>query len=287
MGVWPIGAPRRWPYGVIADHLGDGDSRRSAQARYPNLPQTATLLRHSPQRMFTIALLCAALVFAISSMVGAAPVLGAGTYKATACGVNVRNQPYTSSKLRVSLKKDIRVTVVAKVSGGRWRASCAGNTVSGRAWYRISAIGGKSVRSLFGRSYVYGAAGLFKTYVPPSFTKYTACRVNLRTSPSTSATTSDVVDTDTKATIAVAVSGTAWSTTCDGLAVSGASWYRISAIDGQSVQSLYGVSYVYSASGLFKDAPTPQPPPQSDPPSPTPTPTPTPQPNPMPGTTDG
>jgi GH25 family lysozyme M1 (1,4-beta-N-acetylmuramidase) len=246
--------------------------------RYPNLPQTATLAHPSSQRLVTIALLCAALLFVVSSMVGTAPVLGAGTYKATACSVNLRNNPYTTAKLRASLKKDTRVTVTAKVYGGRWKARCAGDSLSGRYWWRISAIGGKSVQSLFGRPYVYGAAKLFKSWTPPSFTKYAACRVNLRTSASTSATSKDIIETDTKVTVAVSVSGTSWSTTCADAAVSGSSWYRISAINGKSVQSLYGVSYVYSASGLFKNAPTPVS---------TPTPTPTPVPTPMPGTTDG
>jgi hypothetical protein len=43
-------------------------------------------------------------------------------------------------------------------------------------------------------------------------------------------------------------------------------WYRINAINGKSVKSLYGVSYLYGASGLFKSTtssptPTPTPPP--------------------------
>jgi GH25 family lysozyme M1 (1,4-beta-N-acetylmuramidase) len=261
------------------------------------LPQTATLAHPPTQRLVTIALLCAALLFAVSAMAGASPVLGAGSYKATACSVNLRNNPYTTAKLRATLKKDTRVTVTVKVTGGRWKATCAGNAVSGRGWWRIVAIGGKSIQSLFGRPYVYGAAGMFKSWTPPSFTKYTACRVNLRTSASTSATSKDIVPTDTKTTVAVSVSGTSWSTTCGGATVSGSSWYRISAINDKSVQSLYGTPYVYSASGLFKNAPTPAsaptptPTPPGSTPTPTPTPTaaptPTPQPTPMPGTTDG
>ena len=34
-------------------------------------------------------------------------------------------------------------------------------------------------------------------------------------------------------------------------------WYRISAINGRSVKSLYGVTYLYAAIGLFKSLPKP------------------------------
>ena len=47
--------------------------------------------------------------------------------------------------------------------------------------------------------------------------------------------------------------------------MSGPSWYQISAVNGTSVQSLYGVSYVYAASGLFKTAVTVAPPPTPTP----------------------
>jgi SpoIID/LytB domain protein len=43
------------------------------------------------------------------------------------------------------------------------------------------------------------------------------------------------------------------------VAVSGSSWHRISAINGKSVSSLYGVTYLYGASKLFKTATSPTP----------------------------
>ena len=46
------------------------------------------------------------------------------------------------------------------------------------------------------------------------------------------------------------------STTCSGKAVSGKSWYRISSVNGKSVKSLYGVTYLYSATGLYKSTVT-------------------------------
>jgi hypothetical protein len=107
------------------------------------------------------ALMSALLLFSISAVSVPTQVLGAST-KAAACNANLRAKPYVSAKLKKTIKTNTRVTVATTVTGGRWRVTCAGKTVSGRSWYRISAINGKSVRSLFGRSYLYGATGLFK-----------------------------------------------------------------------------------------------------------------------------
>ena len=46
----------------------------------------------------------------------------------------------------------------------------------------------------------------------------------------------------------------AWSRSCAGKPVSGRAWYRISKINGTSVRSLYGVSYLYAPAGLFTTA---------------------------------
>ena len=144
-----------------------------------------------------------------------------------------------------------------------WRTTCAGKAVSGKTWYRILSVNGKSVKSLYGVTYLYAASGLFKDYVPPAFTRYTACRVNARTGPASSTTAKAVLPTDTKVLVATQVSGTSYSTTCSGKAVSGSAWYRITSVNGTSTQSLYGVSSVYAAAGLFKTtltttaAPTP------------------------------
>jgi lysozyme len=55
-------------------------------------------------------------------------------------------------------------------------------------------------------------------------------------------------------TTVAAVSGGSWRATC-GTSVKGSRWLRIVAINGRSVRSLYGVSAVYAASGLFKAIP--------------------------------
>jgi hypothetical protein len=86
----------------------------------------------------------------------------ASTSMAAACtGVNVRTGTSTSSTVRTQLATSAVVTVVAKVSGSSWQATCPSAT-SGSKWYRISAINGKSVKSLYGVSYLYAAAGVLK-----------------------------------------------------------------------------------------------------------------------------
>jgi GH25 family lysozyme M1 (1,4-beta-N-acetylmuramidase) len=175
------------------------------------------------------------------------------------------------------------VVATARVTGGSWRTTCAGKAVSGKTWFRITSVGGKSVKSLYGVTYLYSAVGLFKAYVPPAFIRYAACRANLRTGPASSTTAKTVLPIDTKVLVATQVSGTSYSTTCSGKAVSGSTWYRITAVNGTSVQSKYGVSSLYAASGLFKSTltttsvptPTPTPAPTATP-KPTATPTPTP-----------
>jgi GH25 family lysozyme M1 (1,4-beta-N-acetylmuramidase) len=83
-------------------------------------------------------------------------------------------------------------------------------------------------------------------------TTYAAnCPVNLRTTTSTSATVVDVISTDTVVTASGTVSGGAWSATCVS-DVSGSSWYAITAVNGKTTTSLYGVSPVYAATGLFR-----------------------------------
>jgi stage II sporulation protein D len=74
----------------------------------------------------------------------------------------LRTGPGTSYAIQTTLRLTSRVTVVASVGGGSWSATCNGAALSGTHWFRITAVNGKSVQSLFGRMYLYGASGLFK-----------------------------------------------------------------------------------------------------------------------------
>jgi len=86
------------------------------------------------------------------------------------------------------------------------------------------------------------------------------CTALLRESPATSAASIVSMPAGTIVTTTGTVSGGSWSATCV-TAVSGSTWYVITAVGGTSVSSLFGVSVAYAATGLF--APTTSPPPPS------------------------
>ncbi len=249
---------------------------------------------------FLAALLSAFFLFGLTFAFTPGNVLGAATM-AAACGVNLRTTASVSGAIRSTVGTGTRITVVSTVTGGSWRATCGGRSVSGKRWYRISAINGRSVASLYGRSYLYGATGLIKAVAvvptptpsptptatltprpstpaptpsptptptpspspsPSTTTLAAACDgVNLRTSASTSGAIKTSVITNTTVTVVATVTGGSWQTPCAGASVSGSTWYRISTVNGKSVSALYGVSYLYAATGLFKvvaaPAPTP------------------------------
>ena len=223
--------------------------------------------------------LSAILVFAVAAVSLPGEVRAATTTTAL-CRVYLRATPSTSARARTVINAGMKVSVVSTVTGGAWRGTCAGKSVSGKTWYKISSANGKTMQSLFGVSYVYAATGMFKPLPPPPVTKYAACRANLRTTALTSSTIKTVISTDTKVLVVAKVYGSSYSTTCAGKAVSGKIWYRISSVNGKSVKSVYGVTYLYAAAGLFKStlttATTPTPTPTPTTPTPTPTPTATP-----------
>ena len=84
-----------------------------------------------------------------------------GTNFTANCGANLRSRPTTTSSIRKTIAADTVITAVSTVRAGWYKADCAGY-VSGDAWFKITAIGGRSVSSLFGVSYVYGATRLFR-----------------------------------------------------------------------------------------------------------------------------
>ncbi|MEO8274078.1 MAG: hypothetical protein ABI620_08420, partial [Chloroflexota bacterium] len=74
---------------------------------------------------------------------------------------------------------------------------------------------------------------------------------NLRTGASTSYTKKTSVNTSAKLTVVATVTGGSYATSCNGISLTGSSWYKFNAINGKSVSSLYGVTYLYGASKLF------------------------------------
>ncbi len=206
----------------------------------------------------------------------------AATAKWTAnCSVKVRTSARTTATTRMIIPTNTIVTTSGVVAGGSWSATCK-TAVKGSTWLRIVAINGRSTTSLFGLSTVYAASGLFRsgpnptvaptpkptavptakptapptaapTAVPaPATTDYLSnCSVRLRSSASTAATTKAIIDTSSVVTAAAKVTGGSWAADC-ATSVSGTSWYKITAVGGTSVSSLYGVSAVYAATGLFR-----------------------------------
>jgi lysozyme len=178
--------------------------------------------------------------------------------------VRLRTDPRTTSKVVRSIDEGTRVTTVKTVDGGRWSARCGGKLES-RKWLKIVAINGTSTKSLFGRDAVFAAKWLFKFVktiqdsdpkpTPSPEIKTTNlisnCPVRLRSATSTNADTKAIIDENTVVTSTGSVSGGAWAADC-GTNVSGTGWLKVTAVGGRSVSSLYGVSVVYAANGLFR-----------------------------------
>ena len=219
-------------------------------------------------------LLVAALALALLGIDAARPAPAlALTMMSTKCdGVVLRSRPSTSGTKMAALAKGAKVVAVNKVSGGSWRTVCAGSTKTGSSWYRLSVVSGKDVKSRYGVTYVYTASSLLRHLYTMTYKKAACDAVSLRTGSSTGATKKASIAEGTRVTVIGTVTGGSWSTTCDG-PVSGSAWYKISQVNGKSVSSLYGVSAVYGARGLFTSVTTDVP---ASTPAPTPTPTPKP-----------
>lgn len=98
--------------------------------------------------------------------------------------------------------------------------------------------------------------GLTSSVVAGATTMAPKCNyVRIRTGPSTAYAIKATLMTTSRVSVVATVSGGSYGTTC-GTWVSGSTWYRINAVNGRSTSSLYGVSYVYGASRLFKTVTT-------------------------------
>ena len=240
-----------------------------------------------PRRQGLIAIVIAVfLVMSAAFTAGPTPALGATSLAAT-CAAKVRTSPSTGATVRVTIPAGTKVVANAVVTGGRWTTSC-GKLVTSTRWYRITSISGRTVKARYGVTYLYAAVSLFKTTAAPtpspspaSTAMVPACSaVNIRTGTSTGTTIRARLTIGSTVTVVAKMSGSSWSATCP-TAKSGSTWYRISAVNGRSVSSLYGVTYLYGATGMLMTAPVVTPTPT---PEPTPSPTPEPTPMPSPGT---
>jgi GH25 family lysozyme M1 (1,4-beta-N-acetylmuramidase) len=195
--------------------------------------------------------IAAALAVSVLLPSSAAPAAAASTTWSALCATNIRTGPKTTAAVKTTIPKGTAVTSSGSVLGGGWSTDCPSN-LNGSYWLKITAVGGKSTTSLYGLSVVYAARGLFKAVTTSTATDVVSnCSVRLRSSASTSAKTIKIIDENVTVTAATKVSGGSWSADCR-TSVSGSGWYKITAVSGRSVSSLYGVSAVYAATGLFR-----------------------------------
>ncbi|MGE5156167.1 MAG: glycoside hydrolase family 25 protein, partial [Betaproteobacteria bacterium] len=127
---------------------------------------------------------------------------------------------------------------------------------------------------------VFGIGSVAAPRALATTTMMAACDgVRLRLGPTTNDVIATTLATGQTVGVEATVTSGAWSATCANGLVSGNTWYQISQVNGQPVSSLFGVSFVYGATGLFAAVATPGPTPTPTPdPFATPTPTPTPDP---------
>jgi len=224
-------------------------------------PAVATQRSRASQRTLLLAAaLATLLLYVVAATAAPSSALGATTTTRVAlCSANLRTAATGTTHVKKVIKTGTLVTVVASVTGRSYSTTCSGKAVSGKTWLRVNAVNGKSVKSLFGVSYLYAASGLFKT-VPVS--KYAACALNLRSTRYAGSTALSKVKIDTMLAVVATVSGRSYDTTCAGKAVKGSTWAKVSAVNGKSVKSLFGVSYVYVASKMLASARTLTPPPE-------------------------
>ena len=114
--------------------------------------------RASRTTLIAAAVMAALFCFVVSSVSMPGEVLGATTTKTTLCHANLRATPSTSARVLIVIRTGAKVIVAATVTGTSWRTTCAGVVKHGTSWVRISAVNGKSVRSLYGVTYVYAAS---------------------------------------------------------------------------------------------------------------------------------
>ncbi|HEU5204411.1 MAG TPA: SpoIID/LytB domain-containing protein, partial [Candidatus Limnocylindrales bacterium] len=103
------------------------------------------------------------LALLLTSFALPATAAGSTTYQAACSDVSLRTAAKTSATRKALIAAGTRVRAVATVDGGAYSTTCAGTAVSGARWYRIDAVNGTSVSSLYGVSYVYAATKLFRT----------------------------------------------------------------------------------------------------------------------------
>ncbi len=74
-------------------------------------------------------------------------------------GIALRDGPTTTGALIARVSTGVKVRAAELVSGDAYSVGSCGT--GGDTWYRITKVGGKTVKSLYGVPEVYAAAGFF------------------------------------------------------------------------------------------------------------------------------
>jgi stage II sporulation protein D len=148
---WPAGRSGRIVWTVLSKLAPRAARRASERGR-------------TARARLALSLVAAAFILTLTDGIA----VGATTYAALCDSVNLRTGASTTYPIKKAVAASTKVTVVATVTGGSYRTTCNGVSRSGSSWFRISAISGKSVSSLYGITYVYGASTLFKVVVNPT-----------------------------------------------------------------------------------------------------------------------
>ena len=223
--------------GTPPDRAGSARHRRPRSARAVATPIVVSVV--------------AALLLAFAAALIPASALGATSATARCDGAALRTKPSATATRVARVGAGTKVVAVSLVRGGKWHVRCAGSSATGRSWWKITVINNKTAKTRYNRTYVYAASTLFKA-IPVKL--QAACSgARLRTAPRATAPTRTRLANGARVTATWIVPGDHWSFSCGG-SKSGRGWYRITAIDGVSVRSLYGISAVYAARGLLKTA---------------------------------
>jgi GH25 family lysozyme M1 (1,4-beta-N-acetylmuramidase) len=119
-----------------------------------------------PQRLTPLSAALAASVVA-AALLGAGAVAAASTNYVSNCSVNLRTSASTGATIAGVIATGTLVTASGSVSGSSWSATCGGSNLAGSSWYVITAVNGTSTSTLYGKSAVYGATGLFSLAPAP------------------------------------------------------------------------------------------------------------------------
>lgn len=89
------------------------------------------------------------------------PSPGAAAAKTATCNaIGVRKSPSVAGTLLARLDTGAVVNAADTVSGDAYTVGACGT--SGKTWFEIDEINGKTVQSLYGVPFAYAAAGMFK-----------------------------------------------------------------------------------------------------------------------------